>query len=453
MATRPTRNSATLLLLAVLAQASAASAAVSAPPDPQSLLDAALSAPDRSYRGHLTVTDWFGRQTRAEEVEVYYSPTNRYRWEFLAPDGTVSRVAVSNGTNETIRFEHPGKTVTGEAVRSATKLMMPQREKDLLLKNYRLSVTGPDLVAGRKAWVLALQPLVAGKPHQLLWIDTQTQIILSIRRYLPKKQFATLSRFTHFELDASLPASLFALQIDSSTPVAQDLTPDFLSIDELEKATGRETELPAALPGGFEFESADYFDIGKDMVRHLRFTDGLAVLSVFLTDKPVRLPQGGAMRLNSEISPPGSLRLSSTGKVFSFQRGGQYYTLMSDASRELMERIAARVAPPKKSAKKAKTAAPPAAAAQAPTAPEGRIRWTKMAGSVDSVDLAASRLGAKAKTGKSRDFLVTGATEIIRDKKPAKLSDVKPGDKVKLLRYNSATQEIKRIELAPASSR
>jgi hypothetical protein len=76
-----------------------------------------------------------------------------------------------------------------------------------------------------------------------------------------------------------------------------------------------------------------------------------------------------------------------------------------------------------------------------------------MAGSVDSVDLAADRLWAKAKTGKSRDFTVTGATEILRDKRPAKLADIKPGDKVKLLRYNSATREIKKIELASAASR
>ncbi|MCX5796478.1 MAG: hypothetical protein NTY77_13375 [Elusimicrobia bacterium] len=431
--------------------AAPAGAGVPVPPDSQYLLDAALSAPDRPYHGHLTVTEWSGRQTRAEEVEVYYSPTNRYRWEFLAPDGSASRVAVSDGSNETTLLVRPGKTVPGEAMRSATKLMMPEREKGLLLRNYHLSVTGPDLVAGRKAWVLDLRPMVAGKPHQLLWIDTETQIILSIRRYLPKKQFAAWSRFTHFDLKTPLPESLFALQMDSTTPVTEDMTPDFLSIDELEKATGRETELPDELPGGFAFESADYFDVGKDSVRHLRFTDGLAVLSVFLTDKPVRLPAGGSMRLSSQLSPPGSLRLSSTGKVFAFQRGKQYYTLMSDVSRDLLERIAEKVAPPKKAAKKTK----PIAAAVAPQTPEGRIRWTKMAGSVDSVELSASRLlvKSKAKGAKGREFTVTDATEILRDKKSAKLSDVKPGDKVKLLRYNSATQEIKKIELASASSR
>ncbi|MDD5629101.1 MAG: sigma-E factor regulatory protein RseB domain-containing protein, partial [Elusimicrobia bacterium] len=247
MGTRPTRNNALFLLLPLLAAVPARAAAPS--PDPESLLEAALSAPELPYHGHLTVTEWSGRETRAEEVEVFYSPTNRYRWEFLAPDGSASRVAVSDGSNETTWLVRPGKAVPGEAVRSATKLMMPEREKELLLRNYRLSVSGPDLVAGRKAWVLDLRPTVATKPHQLLWIDTETQIILSIRRYLPKKQFAAWSRFTRFDLKTPLPDSLFELRLGTATPVAEDMTPDFLSIDELEKATGRETDLPDELPG------------------------------------------------------------------------------------------------------------------------------------------------------------------------------------------------------------
>jgi len=447
MATPATRSRTTFLAAALLAALPAAAAP--AAPDPMSLLDAALSAPEVSYQGHLMVTEWFGKQSRAEEVEVYYSPTNRYRWEFLAPDGSAARVAVSDGANEQILLVRQGKTITGEAVRSATKLMFPERERGLLLKNYRLSVTGPDLVAGRQAWVLALEPAVAGKPRQLLWFDLKTQVILAIKRYLPKTQFAALSRFSRFDVKLSLPDELFTLS-SGSAAASGDATPDFLSIDELEKATDRETELPDELPGGFAFESADFFYVGKDTVRHLRFTDGLAVLSVFLTDRPVRLPSAGNMRLSSPLSPPGSLRFSSSGKVFSYEHGGQHYTLISDVSRDLLERIAAHVTPPKSAGRKpAKRKAEPAAS----PAPEGRIRWTKMAGSVESVDLPAGRLSVKGKKGKSRDFAAAAETEIIRDKKAARLSDIKPGDKVRLLRYNSATQEIKKIELSPASSR
>jgi len=473
MAILPTRNRvlpAVLTLLAVLPGAAAAGNAgpqagrdgalpqsqyaaaptspAATPPDPLVLLDAALSAPERSYQGHMMVTEWFGKQSRAEEVEISYSPINRYRWEFLAPDGSVSRIAVSDGSSEQLVLVNQGRTLQGEAVRSATKLMFPEREKELLLKNYRLSVTGPDKVAGRKVWVLNLRPVVPGKPHQQLWFDAQTQIILAIKRYLPKKRFAASSRFTHFDLKSQLPEELFAVKAASPMPVSSDMGPDFLSIDELEKATGRETDLPDELPGGFVFESADFFEVGKDTVRHLRYTDGLAVLSIFLTDRPVRLPAGGAAGLSSLLSPPGSLRISSTGKVFAWQRGRQHYTLMSDVSRDLLGRIALRATPPRAAARK--SVAAPAAAGPAP---EGRIRWTKLAGSVESVEQPAGRLWVRAKTGKSRDFAVTEATDIFRDKKPAKLADVRPGDKVRLLRYNSATREIKKIELVPAPPR
>ncbi|MFA6004210.1 MAG: hypothetical protein WC881_09085, partial [Elusimicrobiota bacterium] len=176
------------------------------------------------------------------------------------------------------------------------------------------------------------------------------------------------------------------------------------------------------------------------------YTDGLAVLSLFLTDRPVRLPADGA-GLNARLSPPGSMRISSMGKVFSWKRGRQHYTLMSDVSRDLLGRIAEGAVPPKTAKKQ--SAPRPASEPQ----PEGRIRWTKLAGSVESADLPGHRIWVKTKTGKSRDFALTPDSEISRDQKPAALSDVKPGDKVALLRYNSATREIKKIELSPAASR
>ncbi len=65
------------------------------------------------------------------------------------------------------------------------------------------------------------------------------------------------------------------------------------AVEALNKATGDHSSLPLRLPGGFVFESADVFPVGKSKVRHARYTDGLTVISLFLTDRPVRLPKGG----------------------------------------------------------------------------------------------------------------------------------------------------------------
>ena len=121
-----------------------------------------------------------------------------------------------------------------------------------------------------------------------------------------------------------------------------------MSLSDLGKATGKEVPFPSALPAGFAFESADFFHVNRSLVRHARYTDGLAVVSLFATERPVRLPKGGTFSVAAPSSRKGakSLRLSSAGRVLSWKRGRLHYTLMGDLSRELMESIASRLKQP-----------------------------------------------------------------------------------------------------------
>ena len=317
-------------------------------PDPEELLSSALETPATAFEGRMMVTHWFGRQARAEEVEVYYSPPNLTRREYLDPDGGVVRVVISDGEKEEVLLVRENKVLKGDAVKKYDKLMSAEREKELLLKNYRLSVLKEDKVAGRAAWVLELKPLLPGKPLQRLWVDQQTRVILENKRFLPKKSFAALSRFSRFEPKKELDEKLFTLDLASRTAVAeQDLEPDFLSLEELGQATGKAVPFPPELPGGFAFESADFFTVNKRLVRQARYTDGLAVVSLFATDRPVRLPKTGTFAVAAPTSGKGAktLRFSSSGEVLSWKRGHLHYTMMGDLSRELMARIASRINP------------------------------------------------------------------------------------------------------------
>ena len=333
----------TLLLLVLFAPPAAWAAPA---PSPEELLSSTFEAPLVAYEGRMMVTHWFGKQARAEEVEVYYSPPDRTRREYLTPDGAVSRVVVSDGEKEEVLLVRQNKILKGDAVKKFDKLMSAEREKELLLKNYRLSVIKEDKVAGRAAWVLELRPLTPGKPFQRLWVDEETRVILENKRFLPKKSFAALSRFSRFEPKKELDETLFTLDLASSAVVAQeDLEPDFLSLEELGQATGKAVPFPPELPGGFAFESADFFMVNKRLVRQARYTDGLAVVSLFATDRPVRLPKTGTFAVAAPTSGKGakSLRFSSSGEVLSWKRGSLHYTLMGDLSRELMANIASRV--------------------------------------------------------------------------------------------------------------
>jgi outer membrane lipoprotein-sorting protein len=321
-----------------LAGAAAAGARASAAPAPEDLLDAVLNPPAVAYQGRVMVTQWFGKQTRAEEMRVFVSPPSSVRREFLSPDGTVTRVLVSDGDAESVLLVRARKTVVGDAVKSYDKVLPPEVERATLLSNYELLSSTGGKVAGRPTWLLRMKPKLAGKPWQAMWLDADTKIVLRSKRYLPHRPFADKAEFSSFEPRKPLDPDLFVVSGATSAIHAPSLAPDFLTLAQLNAETGEAANLPERLPSGFIFESADVFPVGRSKVRHARYTDGLIVVSLFLTDRRVRLPKTGV------ISPgatrlPGLLHASRVGKVIQWGSGTRHFTLMGDVSREIVAEI------------------------------------------------------------------------------------------------------------------
>lgn len=312
-------------------------AASAAAPAAEELLQAALSSPAIPYQGKVMVTQWYGKQTRAEELRVHFSPPDNIRREFLTPDGAVARVSISDGEHEAVSAG--GKVVVGDAVRSYEKVMPPERERELLLSNYELSVATGDKVAGRPVWLLTLKPRIAGKAWQAMALDQETKIVLRMKRYLPRRASARQASFTSFEPNKPQDEALFRIAEATAAAVASpSLAPDFMTLDQLAKETGHASRLPQTLPYGFVFESADAFKAGASRVAHARYTDGLTVLSVFETERPVRLPKSG--RVAPSPGFPGALSVSREGKVVNLKVGDRHYTLMGDLARELLADVA-----------------------------------------------------------------------------------------------------------------
>ena len=160
-----------------------------------------------------------------------------------------------------------------------------------------------------------------------------------MKRYLPRRSFASQASFTTFEPNKPQDAALFLTGGSTSPAIAASaLTPDFMTLEQLAKETGRTSRLPQALPGGFVFESADVIKAGRSRVAHARYTDGLTVLSVFETDRPVKLPKAGMIATSEGF--PGALSASRGGKVHNLKSGDRHYTLMGDVSRELLADVA-----------------------------------------------------------------------------------------------------------------
>ncbi|MFA6029648.1 MAG: sigma-E factor regulatory protein RseB domain-containing protein [Elusimicrobiota bacterium] len=320
----------------------AAGAATKAP-EPQELLRRVAAGPTGAYEGRMEVIRWYGKKTRAEEARVYFDPPNRYRWEFLAPDGRPERLVVSDGSKEHVYLPREKRVLEGDAVKSSPKPSGPDEDIELLLRNYRVASLGEGTRAGRKVWGLEISPLAAGKPSQRMWIDQETSAVLESRLFREKGSFTVLSRLSHFTPRPDIDDELFTLSIPTGSVVSEHgLDPDYLSLEELRRAAGGKVTFPRDLPAGFVFESADFFEVGRGTVRQARYTDGLAVVSVFQTARPVRLPKDAILEPAGPMRP-GELGLTSSGRFMRFQRGRTFYTLIGDVSQDLLEQLAARL--------------------------------------------------------------------------------------------------------------
>lgn len=312
-----------------------------APPAPDALLDMVLAEPDTAFEGKVMIARWNGSHSRAEEATVYFRPPNLSRWEFMGPDGHLQRVVVSDGQRERVRIAGRRKALVGDATKSRAKVMSPDRERLLLISNYASTSLPEEKVAGRPVWVLQLTPVIEGKPEQRFWVDQETGVVLEVKRTLPRGGFAVESVFTQFDPDPTMQDALFETA-PGAAGAQQDrvLAPAFMTLDDLRRVKTGTFHVPPELPEGFFFESADAFDVSGRPVLHVRYTDGLAVLSLFRTDRPVHLtPRGEAPLTDASGGEIPSLRLNAETRSLNWKKGGAYYTLVGDLSQALLSRI------------------------------------------------------------------------------------------------------------------
>lgn len=335
------RNSPLLAPLALaLALAGPSAPAAQTPSDEQAeaVLRLALSAPKSAFSGHAIFIRWSGGQSHSQEYNIAFRPPGSYRREYLSPDGSPATLAVSDGSREWLHLIAKDQVLSGEAIKSMEKQLGPDEEERLLRENYGVSLRPQEKVAGREAWVLELRPKLPGKPSQTLMVDKATGALLSNRRFLLGRGTAALSKFTRFE-PGPQPEDSFRLPQDTAAATGHDVDPDYMTLAELEQALGGPSGFPARLRGGFTFESADFFPVGGHNVQQARYTDGLAVVSLFQTRKPVHIGSRG--RPLDPAPPSPSLRLSSPGHVVRLKSHGRHFTLIGDISPSLLNEIAA----------------------------------------------------------------------------------------------------------------
>lgn len=301
-----------------------------AAPSSEDLIRRALNDESRAYAGELAYTQWGDGRVRAEEARIYVAAPGFYRFEYLSPAGNVQRVILGRGTDEIVFFPRQGKAWRGPARRqpSADK---STRAFARLSKNYRASAPVPDDIAGRPAWALTLTPVDAGKPHQTLWFDQATGVLLASRRFLPGTPYAAAVRFVRFDPDVDFEKGFFNMESGDA-----HRTDDHGWAGRSEPVGATSTER-TELPFGFSLENRGQFDVQGETVTHLSYSDGLAVVSIFETRRPVRVPAGTPTA--STDAEPRLLDVSIPARVVHGRRDGVYLTVIGDDTAELLNEL------------------------------------------------------------------------------------------------------------------
>jgi len=223
----------------------------------------------------------------------------------------------------------------------------------MLKHNYGVRRIGREDVAGRSAEILEFHPEDEALPVQAFWIDRETGLILQRHAYLKDGSWDYRSHFIRLDLPAELSPDRFKPSLpEEISLVKKPLEPTFFSPEEIAARFGAALDVPESLPQGFHFESGGVRTLNGAAVAHLRYTDGINVVSVFQSTgtTPFKAPaQAERLKIGGQ---PGWLCALEEQKILGWRdarragpSAGRQVVLIGSISREALVRMAEAFAP------------------------------------------------------------------------------------------------------------
>lgn len=161
-----------------------------------------------------------------------------------------------------------------------------------ILAAYRVSATGTDQVAQRECIILSLRPYDPYSHTINVWVDARTGVTLSRQDNSPRGHTFSLTLFKSIAYPRTVPAIDLHYTLPPGTRVQKiTLSPLYHSVAALRRAAGFPVLVPISMPMGFEFETAEMVRLDGVPNACLRYTDGMAGLTIF--ERPVSRPSSG----------------------------------------------------------------------------------------------------------------------------------------------------------------
>ncbi|MGI4787892.1 MAG: sigma-E factor regulatory protein RseB domain-containing protein [Janthinobacterium lividum] len=249
-----------------------------------------------SYKGRQITTYW--RTGRAVEVMVYHNPPDDHRIEYLNPEMARGRLLVSDGLQQWEYDPH-------QKVLRLRRLSPGALDDDdllsytLLRANYLLAVDPkPRTWAERKAYLVTIKRPKGATLARRFWIDAGSGLILKREIYGEDGKLAVTVTFSDITYHPTLDSTLFSLASLAKTihtvelPSAETAVP----MTFLQKQLAGKASAPGSL-AGYRLVGATTTKIGERPVLHLRYSDGLNLVSLFeqrrtQPQRPTLVPAG-----------------------------------------------------------------------------------------------------------------------------------------------------------------
>jgi outer membrane lipoprotein-sorting protein len=205
------------------------------------------------------------------EVRVWRLAPARQRVEYVAPPDRAGKILVENSEGAWIFVPHRNRYYPVD-------FTPPRENLRLLLRNYSVSQERGGIIAGRACYRVAVRPRVPGNPSKRVWLDRETFLPLRTELYSHSGQLRTIAAVKEIDYRraSTLSTALFAIppgQREERRPPSD--------------ATPAPPFRPSYVPRGYILAAVEI--VGRrPRGHHLRYTDGLNTVSLFVFDRARR---------------------------------------------------------------------------------------------------------------------------------------------------------------------
>jgi sigma-E factor negative regulatory protein RseB len=271
------------------------------------LREAAAACQSTSYSGEQVMLWWGQGETSASVVDVWHQPGRVTLIQSAgSPAGGPAGTTIPSGLTG-------GQDPDGI-------LCVSDQLLALLQSNYQVVYAGRGSAAGRQALVVVARSLGGGLAARF-WLDAGTKLPLRREIFTSGAHLVSEDGFIDLQLGVS---GLGAMPAPAAAPWAARL--DRARLKAL-RATG--WPLPGQLPGDLVLFSATETEARSGRVIDLSYSDGLAVVSVFVQRGELGRPMPGWRQIG--MGGQTVYSINPEERSFAWSSGGFVYTVIADA--------------------------------------------------------------------------------------------------------------------------